>query len=126
VLANIRLSEGDPRGAIEHYERALALGDRSVLPGLVRAYAAAGRQQDARKLLGDIIKNSRERYASSTDLARAYFAMGERDSAFVYIEKALEERNPALLVIGFDPADSALAADPRFASIEQRIGLESE
>ena len=124
VLASVCLSQRNPAQAIAYYHKALAFGDRSVVPGLARAYAEAGLEEDARRLLVGVVENPQDRYTSPIDLARVYFALGSQDTAFAYLDRAYEDRNPGLLAVGLDPADASLAADPRFKAIMKKMGLE--
>jgi hypothetical protein len=52
-----------------------------------------------------------------------YAALGERDTAFEYLERAFEERDPMLLAVKVDPACDPLRSDPRFDELLRRIGL---
>jgi serine/threonine protein kinase/tetratricopeptide (TPR) repeat protein len=123
VMAAVSLCRGNYEEAISRYMKALALGDSSVTPALVRAYAASGKKQEAMRVLESVLVRSRKGYVSPTDMARAFYSVGERDSATVYMETAFKERNPGLLAVRVDPADAMLAADPQFKDIVKRMNL---
>jgi TolB-like protein/Flp pilus assembly protein TadD/tRNA A-37 threonylcarbamoyl transferase component Bud32 len=90
---------------------------------LASCYAFMGRREEARKTLNQILEYSKGNYVSSVYIAMVYSALGEKDQAVAWLEKAFQERNPALLFLNhyrFDPVRS----DPRFTDLLRRIGRE--
>jgi TolB-like protein/Flp pilus assembly protein TadD len=93
----IRRAKGDHQGALDAFERALALD-----PNLALAYAQmanqlalTGRPQEAPPLVLKAIRLSPRdpaRSVFSWVLGRAYFAMGNYDDAIVWLRKSVEER----------------------------------
>jgi serine/threonine protein kinase len=67
-------------------------------------------------------KMRRGEYTPARDIARLYMRVGNREQAFVWLEKAVEERNALAFEIKRDPIFESLRADPRFADILRRIG----
>ena len=55
--------------------------------------------------------------------ARLYVRLGERDQAFVWLEKAADERNALAFEIKFDPTFDSLRDDPRFQDLLRRVGF---
>src|ERR1700756_5032779 len=54
-----------------------------------------------------------------------YTALGEKDTAFGWIEKAMEERSTWLVYSKWEPRLDPLRSDPRFQDLLRRIGLPS-
>ena len=52
-----------------------------------------------------------------------YAFLGDKDSAFEWLEKAYEERNGTLAYLKTDCAMDNLKGDPRLADLMQRLGL---
>ncbi len=50
-------------------------------------------------------------------------ALGERDSALVWLERAAEERAPNMVYLAIHPLWDPLRTDPRFAALVRRVGL---
>ena len=109
--------------AIMELEKAIRLSGGSPIctANLARAYAASYRTNEALKLLSDLKKGSNPTYSRATEIAMVYAALGDKDQAMNWLEKAYEWRfNPSILLRpGFDP----LRSDPRFQDLLRRIGL---
>lgn len=56
-------------------------------------------------------------------VATVYAALGDRDQAFAWLEKAYEGRSFYITVLRVDPDLDSLRSDPRFADLLQRVGL---
>jgi hypothetical protein len=50
-------------------------------------------------------------------------AIGDRDRAFEWLEKALEERDPMMVYLRVHPRLDPLRGDPRFDALVRRVGL---
>jgi TolB-like protein/DNA-binding winged helix-turn-helix (wHTH) protein/Tfp pilus assembly protein PilF len=86
-------------------------------------YAVQGRRQQALEIVDKLLRRSEHQYTDATYVARIYAALGEKDLAFLWLEKACDKHSPAVLAIGSDPAYDPLRSDPRFQEMERRIGL---
>jgi tetratricopeptide (TPR) repeat protein len=95
----------------------LSGGSQTCVANLARAYAASNRKSEAIDLLNDL----RKRSAHAPEIAMVYAALGDKDQAMVWLEKAYQERpNPGVLLRpGFNP----LRGDPRFQDLRVRLGL---
>ncbi|NNF26301.1 MAG: tetratricopeptide repeat protein [Gemmatimonadetes bacterium] len=60
-------------------------------------------------------------YASDVEYAAACVALGDYEDALRNLESALEDRDPALHTLRFDPTWDPLRRDPRFRDISRRI-----
>jgi DNA-binding winged helix-turn-helix (wHTH) protein/TolB-like protein/Tfp pilus assembly protein PilF len=59
--------------------------------------------------------------ATSFDLARLYATVGDKDNAFIYLERAFQERSNMIAVLEVDPELDPLRDDPRYAALLRRI-----
>jgi hypothetical protein len=59
------------------------------------------------------------------NIARVYTALGDRDMAMNWLNKAVERKSFSVWFIRVDPFFDALHEDPRFQELLQRIGLVS-
>ena len=101
--------------AIKVAQHAVALLGRSThtLCWFASAYAAAGQDDEARGLIGEIENLSVTQYVSPYLLAMIYVNLGDVEKAFELLDKALEIRDGRLSWLAVDPQFDALAADAR-------------
>jgi tetratricopeptide (TPR) repeat protein len=85
-----------------------------------RAYGAWGKRAKAAKIVDELEK---EHPATSYLMAHAYAALGEKEEAFLFLDKAFDERNPQLVSLKTDPALDGLRTEPRFQDLLRRMGL---
>ena len=90
---------------------------------LARSLAGSGQRDEAIKLLGELQSESARRYVSSASLALVFGALGDKDKAFVWLEKEVAERTPRPPVFSVNPIWDDLRDDPRFADSVRRVGL---
>ncbi|MEO6334103.1 MAG: hypothetical protein ABIO91_03895, partial [Pyrinomonadaceae bacterium] len=84
-------------------------------------YAAAGRKAEAYKVIDEL--HSELRYVSPLDKAMLYASLNEIDKAFLWLEKAYEERSGWMIELKVDPAWEKIRSDARFKDLQRRIGL---
>jgi eukaryotic-like serine/threonine-protein kinase len=116
---------GRAADAIARLERVLELGEKhpSVQGTLGYAYAAAGKGPEARKMVTDMCAMAPGRFGFALPIARILAALGELDQAFVWLQKACDERTPFVIWLKVDPTFTALRSDARFARLLQSMGL---
>ena len=90
---------------------------------LARCYASAGRSEEAQEILHDILTSAKGDYVPSFDVAAVYAALGEKERAFEWLDRAYEERAARMVYLGTDPRYDPLRSDPRFADLLRRMGL---
>jgi hypothetical protein len=56
-------------------------------------------------------------------IAGVYTALGDRERAFAWLEKAYANRDFFLTYLRVDPELDALRSDPRFRELIERIGI---
>jgi tetratricopeptide (TPR) repeat protein len=111
--------------AIREFQQAVALTERTAatLAQLARTYALAGKRSQARVLLDEAKDPPKHRYGSPYGIAAAYAGLGEIDQAFAWLQKAYEERAPAMAWLQADPRLANLRSDPRFPELLRRVGF---
>jgi len=113
-----------PEKAALEMEKAVDLSGRSPLyvAALRHACALAGDRLSAQSLLDELKRSPLQRYVSPLDIALVYAGMGDNDSAFVWLEKAYQERVTRLQELP-QPSFDGLRSDARFAELMRRLGL---
>ncbi|HZS05511.1 MAG TPA: BTAD domain-containing putative transcriptional regulator [Blastocatellia bacterium] len=101
----------------------LSKGNAYLVAQLGNTYAAAGRLKEARAILADLEKRAPRKYLSPYYEALIHAQLGERDRAFVLLEKARRERVFSALFLDVDPRLDGLRSDPRYTELLRRIRL---
>ena len=124
-LIKALLLAGRTSEAVTEAERVVASGNRSPAALSILAVAAAhdGRTARARSLLDMLLDLSRREYVPAGTIADMYVALGDRQRAFEWMEKAYDERSNWVAYIAGDPANDQLRDEPYFQSLLKRVGL---
>jgi len=120
------LAEGRHEEAIREFQMAIDLSgtdDPDLLLDLGFGYAIADRRAEATRILARLKGQHERGLIPSGAIAILYGALGERDNAFAWLEKAYEERDPELTYIKVGPRFEPLRHDARFQKLVRRIGL---
>jgi len=100
---NVARNKGDP-------ERALIVA---------WVHAVAGREEEARKILG----KAKPEVTNPGFLAEIHALLGEKDEAFACLEKAYEQHHIRLGLIKVNPGLDPLRSDPRFQDLLLRMNF---
>ncbi|NIM90718.1 MAG: protein kinase [Candidatus Aminicenantes bacterium] len=87
------------------------------------AYALMKRRDEARPILNDFLERAKETYIPSYCVAIIYFALGEKDKGFVWLEKGYEKRDKRLSFLQSDPIFTEISTDPRYIALLKKMGL---
>jgi serine/threonine protein kinase/tetratricopeptide (TPR) repeat protein len=111
---------------IAEFEKALAIspGFQAVLAQLGRAYALEGRKAEAQTVLDQLNALSKQIYVAPRYMAPIYVALGEKDKAFVQLEKAYKDHSITGSFAKLSPSYDPLRSDPRFADLLRRMNLQ--
>ena len=127
LLAAALVQMGDAKAGVRHFESAPSThGDPPTLAWFAHAAAVSGDTPRALAMLDRLEAMSLERYVSRYHWALAWTGVGDADKAFAKLSCACDERDPALMLLHTEPRFEALRADPRYASIAARLGLNPE
>jgi TolB-like protein/Flp pilus assembly protein TadD len=93
------------------------------LAALGQGYAVAGDRSEAERVLQTLSDRGKKSYVSPFDLALIHAALGEKDKAFVLLDKAVAERSSFLVYAKWEPRLDPLRSDPRFSQMLKQVGL---
>jgi hypothetical protein len=82
-----------------------------------------GERNQALRLLEQLTAASTQRYVPAVFYALVYVGLAEKEQAFLWLEKAYEERTNSLAYLKVTATWDPLRSDPRFADLVHRIGL---
>jgi len=111
--------------AIALLEKAVALSEGApvYLAALGHTYALAGKRGEALKILDQLRNPSGPMPPSPFHIALVQIGLGNDDSAFQWLEKALDERALQLIYLKAGPKFDRLRSDPRFDDLLRRLNL---
>jgi tetratricopeptide (TPR) repeat protein len=116
--------KGDFQDAIAEYQRASQLNDDPyVLALLGDVYAVSGRKDEAVKILDQLKRLSKQRFVYAYGVALVYVGLGDKDQAFQWLEKSLQDHEARINRLKVDPLFDSVRSDPRYADLIRRIGL---
>jgi DNA-binding winged helix-turn-helix (wHTH) protein/TolB-like protein/Tfp pilus assembly protein PilF len=121
-LARSLVAQGDATGAIQLLE-----GRNDPAPGsystLGRAYAMAGNVAGTRAEIARVEAEGARRFGVGFDLALLHLALGEREPAFIALERAIDDGSQMLGYMMVDAALDPIRTEPRVLAVARRIGL---
>jgi tetratricopeptide (TPR) repeat protein len=125
ILGHTYTANGQFDQAIEASQKAVDLSDRApgALGMLGLAYAVAGRKDEANKVLNELLELNKRRYVTPAAFVNLYIGLGDKEQAFVWLEKAFQERTNYLAFLKVFPILDPLRSDPRYVDLVRRIGL---
>src|SRR5437867_9015860 len=122
VLAAAYRDKGNFPEAIALYTKSQ---EATHLPssGLAITYTRMGRQTEARNILAQLLQAREKRYVSAPVIAAVYVALGDKEEAFHWLERAFAEHSGILQWIAFLPEFRPLHSDARFPYLLRRIDV---
>ncbi len=124
LVLNCYLPKQMYQEAVDELEAALTVNpnDLGLLGSLAYAYALSG-NRDRALMIFKKLKERDENPNVPLMIAQVYVAIGDKDRAFEWLEKAYQQRSPGLGWLKalwiWDP----LHSDPRFADLVRRVGF---
>jgi serine/threonine-protein kinase len=125
LVTHLHTGAGRYAEALEASERALAVTHRAPrhLGLAARALFAAGRRAEGDERLEELRRCATTRYVAPLTIAQVLLARGDVSDALTWLERAVEERTPALVFLNVHAIWDSLRSDPRFEAVTKRIGL---
>ena len=112
------LLEGRFQDALAPFGKA---GNGYGLAGIAMAQHSLGHARESRQALDALIAQFAQNAAYQ--VAEAYAWRGEKDDAFLWLDRAVAQRDGGLSFIKCDPLIANLRNDPRYGALLRRLGL---
>ena len=121
LIANNKADE-----AIPELEKAVTLSERSpdILGLLANAYAHVGRRAEALRILDELKQKQQKGYVPTPAFVFPYLGLGDKEQAFVWLERAYQEQSPLMQYLKVHPLFDPIRGDPRFKDLVRRVGLD--
>src|SRR5262249_34850579 len=115
--------KGDSAGAVAEYKRALELNDDPAgLAFIGHAEASTGHRREASDVLRQLTEAAKSRYVQPYAFALIHIALGEKDQALDWLERAVQERGATYFnFIKVDPFLDPLRGDPRLEAVVKNV-----
>jgi TolB-like protein/lipoprotein NlpI len=125
LLGAACLQAGRPKDALRALEEAVACVDQDpvAIAWLAHARASTGDRAAAAGLLTKLERLARQRYVPAYHLAIAYAGLDELAEAFAALDRAADDRDPALANVAIEPRFATLRADTRYRTRHPRWGF---
>jgi TolB-like protein/class 3 adenylate cyclase/Flp pilus assembly protein TadD len=112
--------------AFNALEKARALDStRPDTPFLLgHCYGAVGRTNEARQVVEDLKAKATQGLPVAAATAFVYKGLGDREQVFAWLERAASNPVEGVRMLKFDPMWDDVTADPRFATLLKKRGLD--
>jgi TolB-like protein/DNA-binding winged helix-turn-helix (wHTH) protein len=97
---------------------------------VVRAniYSRWGKKAEAEKILDQFKATAHQRYVFPPTFFRLYQAVGDKEQALYWLERAYEEKDPSLFWLRYDwlsvdPTGETLRSEPRFQAVYRKLNF---
>ena len=90
---------------------------------VAKVYAKSGYRAAISRLIELYKQLSQHRYVDPGEIGYLHAALGEKDQAFEWLEKAYPQKNESLQFIKVDKRMDSLRSDPRYLDLLRRMNL---
>jgi TolB-like protein/Tfp pilus assembly protein PilF len=124
-LGEAYAQKGMRKEAIAELRKAVELsGGSPLMKGVLgHVYALSGERDKALAILHELEQLMTKRYVSPFIFALFYVGLGDKDQAFIWLERAYEHKSILLGWINVEPMLNSLHDDERFADLLRRMNL---
>jgi TolB-like protein len=123
VLGEILMFKNDQEPALAAFKKGveLSLGGTTYLGGLGWGYAAAGKEDEAREILEQLLEMRQRTYVMPTHMALIHAELNEKEEALRWLEVGFAERCAWMVYVNTDPRYGKLRSDPHFQELLRRM-----
>ena len=122
-LGTVARDEADLPTALNAFSRAITAtgGTPEMRAGLAQTWARMGHADEATRLRAALAAEGESRWVSPCLFAQVDLALGWRESALEWLERAEQARDPELAYLAVRPAYRQLRGEPRFDQLLGRL-----
>ena len=124
ALGGLYLRKGMYADALAEWETAKNIrgsGDWSF--GTAKVQIALGNKVEAQKILNELRQTADQSENGPLQIAKVYSALGDKDQAIEWLEKAYQRRSFGMFFLKVDADFDNLRSDPRFKELLQRMNF---
>lgn len=125
LLGITRIKQTKKTEGFASLNKAVEVSGREVwtVARLGAAESMAGNRITGSAAIGDISTLAGDKFMSAFDMALLYATIGEKEPAFTWLERAVEERAPRLIDLRYDPFFYRLHSELRFQDLLRQMNL---
>lgn len=118
---------GDQKAAITEWSKVFSLtGSEELATKLISTFEKSGfeaavRMRGEQRLLQLEERTKRGEYSATSEYVNAYMMMGDKEKAFTWLEKAVQEHTRFALDFKLNPIYDDLRSDPRFQKLADSV-----
>jgi len=123
-ISDSLLEKGEYSAAIAELEKTKSAKEQRVyVRQTAYLHARMGKRAQAQTELAKALELSRGKPVSYGSIALTYAALGDKEDAFLWLEKAYAENSSFMTSLKFWSVFDPLRSDPRFVDLLRRVGL---
>jgi len=124
-LSDTFLEQGKYNDAIAELEKTKPFKEERIyVRQTAYLYARMGRRTEGRRALARSLRLSEGKSVSLGAVALCYAALGEKDRAFLWLEKAYAEKSSFMTTLKYWSVFDPIRSDPRFTDLVKRTRLQ--
>ncbi len=124
ILGAVLTELGEFDEALEVLDKSLEIQfNLDVLSFIGYTYALSNKTDKARKIIEQLKTQFQHKHHISLKLAMIHLALGEKETAYELLNKAVEEHDIDLIAIKIDPRFKSLHNDQKFKEFLAKLGL---
>ena len=117
--------QGRFKEAVSNMERAAQLDNSLTIQALqAHVLAVAGLKSEARTVLRRVEESAKGQYFCPYEIATAHVSLGDRDTAYQWFRKGIQDRADCMAWLGVEPWVESFRSDPRYTTLLREIGLD--
>ena len=126
MLGVMQLIKERPEEVIRSFEKAAELAGYPAMELYCKgvAYAFKGRTNEVKKIIEEMLELERKTYVSPIKMASIYRGIGDIDSTFEWLEKAVDQQDTEIITLHINPVWNTLQSDPRFQALLRKMNLQ--
>jgi TolB-like protein/Tfp pilus assembly protein PilF len=122
IVGQVYESKGDFPETLRWYTKAHELEDNPLLLAQIGGvHARMGNKTEARNILDQLQRRSVRQHVPPDAFGILYFHLGEKDKAFTFLNKAVDEHGEDIAQYKVAPWIDPLRSDPRFQDLLRRM-----
>jgi eukaryotic-like serine/threonine-protein kinase len=123
-LGRVYQAEGRNAEAMAEFRATASLrGWVPSMAGMGNIAGSMGNRAEAGKVLSELDSLSRSQFVTAYGVALVHTGLGNRERAFQWLDKAVDQRTHWLVWLNRDRRWDPLRSDPRFRALVRRVGL---